>query len=41
MSEEHGFSDDDRQQVAQSLESIVRIVLRKEHGTQRESIDDV
>ena len=30
MSEEQGFSDEDRQQVAQSLESIVRIVLRKE-----------
>jgi chromosome segregation ATPase len=41
MSEEQGFSDEDRQQVAQSLESIVRIVLRKELVTLRDSIADV
>ena len=41
MSEEHGFSEEDRQQVAQSLESIVRIVLSKELGALRDSIEDV
>jgi chromosome segregation ATPase len=41
MSEEHGFSDEDRQQVAQSLESIVRIVLSKELEALRDSIADV
>lgn len=41
MSEEHGFSDEDRQQVAQSLESIVRIVLSKELVALRDSIADV
>jgi chromosome segregation ATPase len=41
MSEEHGFSDEDRQQVAQSLESIVRIVLAKELAALRDSIADV
>jgi len=41
MSEEHGFSDEDRQQVAQSLESIVRIVLSKELAALRDSIADV
>jgi chromosome segregation ATPase len=41
MSEEHGFSDEDRQQVAQSLESIVRIVLGKELEALRDSIAEV
>ena len=41
MSEEHRFSDEDRQQVAQSLESIVRIVLSKELEVLRDSIADV
>jgi chromosome segregation ATPase len=41
MSEEHGFSDEHRQQVTQSFESIVRIVLGEELRALRQSIDDV
>lgn len=41
MSEEHGFSDEDRQQVTRSFESIVRIVLGEELRALRDSIDEV